>query len=85
MSSLNLRYYASNFTLGLSNSQKRLIDQCHQRQQGQPLRVVREFKRVAAVNILQNLVVIPEPTRSKISSYLSYKRRLERGNVQVSC
>ena len=48
-----------------------------------PLRVIQEFKREATLNLGQQVPVVPEPTRSAIASYLSYKHKVARNGVDV--
>ena len=67
----------------MTKSQKDVVMLMHNRNMGAPSRVQSEFKRIAITNAANNINIIPEPSVAKISSFLSYGRKKQRGGVPV--
>ena len=63
--------------------QKRIVLECHNRRQGAPSRVQLEFGRTIALQREQNIPAVAKPSVARVSSFLSYKRRKDRGGVAV--
>lgn len=68
---------------GLSKQQKAIVLQCDSRRLGAPKRVIEEFQRLAQIQIEANAPVVPTPTTSMISSFLSYRHMMDRGGIAV--
>ena len=68
---------------GLSKAQKAIVLQCDSRRLGAPKRVIEEFQRLAQIQIEANAPVVPTPTTSMISSFLSYRHMMDRGGIAV--
>lgn len=68
---------------GLSDAQKAIVLSCLERQQRGAKPIISEFERLARLQIVANLPVVPTPPATMITSYLSHYRHLERGGVPV--
>lgn len=68
---------------GLSDAQKAVVLECLDRQQTGAKSIIREFERLARLQIAANLNVVPTPQTKMINSFLCYHRLQERGGIPV--
>lgn len=68
---------------GLSEAQKAVVLACLDRRQSGAKAIIREFERLALLQIVSNLPVVPTPPVKMINSYLCYQRLQERGGIAV--
>jgi hypothetical protein len=68
---------------GLSDAQKAIVLWCLERQQTGAKSIIREFERLARLQIAANLNVVPTPPTTMINSFLCYHRLQERGGIPV--
>ena len=68
---------------GMTVEQKKIVLECHNRRQGAPSRVQLEFSRTAIRQREENIPAVAKPSVAQVSSFLSYKRRMDRGGVAV--
>ena len=68
---------------GLSDAQKAIVLAYLDRQQSGAKSIISEFERLARLQIVANLPVVPTPPLKMINSFLCYHRHLERGRVPV--
>ena len=68
---------------GLSDAQKAIVLECLDRHQTGAKSIIGEFERLARLQIVANLQVVPTPQVKMINSYLCYHRLQERGGIPV--
>ena len=68
---------------GLSDAQKAIALACLERQQTGAKPIISDFERLARLQIVANLPVVPTPPATMINSYVCHYRHVERGLVPV--